>query len=197
MKIGIVMGSIRDGRANEDVAKWVKNIADNYTNNAEFEIVDLKDYPLPLFDEAASPAYTSDLKASEQQKPWADKVTELDGYIFVTPEYNHGLPSALKNALDYVYNELNDKAAGIVSYGSAGGVRSAEQLRTVLSEFQVAHVRTQPALSLFYDWNQDGFNPSDAQTEAVETMLYQLSYWTKGMNAVREEKSQENADPKK
>lgn len=197
MKIGIVMGSIRDGRANEDVAKWVKNIADNYTNNAEFEIVDLKDYPLPLFDEAASPAYTSDLKASEQQKPWADKVTELDGYIFVTPEYNHGLPSALKNALDYVYNELNDKAAGIVSYGSAGGIRSAEQLRTVLSEFQVAHVRTQPALSLFYDWNQDGFNPSDAQTEAVETMLYQLSYWTKGMNAVREEKSQENADPKK
>jgi len=191
------MGSIRDGRANEDVAKWVKDIAENYTNNAEFEIVDLKDYPLPLFDEAASPAYTSDLKASEQQKPWADKVTELDGYIFVTPEYNHGLPSALKNALDYVYNELNDKAAGIVSYGSAGGVRSAEQLRTVLSEFQVAHVRTQPALSLFYDWNQDGFNPSDAQTEAVETMLYQLSYWTKGMNAVREEKSQENADPKK
>ena len=197
MKIGIVMGSIRDGRANEDVAKWVKDIAENYTSNAEFEIVDLKDYPLPLFDEAASPAYTSDLKASEQQKPWADKVTELDGYIFVTPEYNHGLPSALKNALDYVYNELNDKAAGIVSYGSAGGVRSAEQLRTVLSEFQVAHVRTQPALSLFYDWNQDGFNPSDAQTEAVETMLYQLSYWTKGMNAVREEKSQENADPKK
>lgn len=197
MKIGIIMGSIRDGRANEDVAKWVKDIAENYTNNAEFEIVDLKDYPLPLFDEAASPAYTSDLKASEQQKPWADKVTELDGYIFVTPEYNHGLPSALKNALDYVYNELNDKAAGIVSYGSAGGVRSAEQLRTVLSEFQVAHVRTQPALSLFYDWNQDGFNPSSAQNEAVETMLYQLSYWTKGMNAVREEKSQENANPKK
>ena len=197
MKIGIIMGSIRDGRANEDVAKWVKDIAENYTNNAEFEIVDLKDYPLPLFDEAASPAYTSDLKAIEQQKPWADKVTELDGYIFVTPEYNHGLPSALKNALDYVYNELNDKAAGIVSYGSAGGVRSAEQLRTVLSEFQVAHVRTQPALSLFYDWNQDGFNPSGAQNEAVETMLYQLSYWTKGMNAVREEKSQENANPKK
>lgn len=194
MKIGIVMGSIRDGRANEDVAKWVKDIAENYTDNAEFEIVDLKDFPLPLFDEASSPAYTSDLKASEQQKPWAEKVTELDGYIFVTPEYNHGLPSVLKNALDYVYNELNDKAAGIVSYGSAGGVRSAEQLRTVLSEFQVAHVRTQPALSLFYDWNQEGFNPSEAQTEAVETMLYQLLHWTKGMNAVREEKAQENAN---
>ncbi|HLR91491.1 MAG TPA: NAD(P)H-dependent oxidoreductase [Atopostipes sp.] len=192
MKIGIVMGSIRDGRIGEDVAEWVKSVAESYTDNATFEVVDLKDFPLPLFDEAASPAYTDDLDAREQQKPWADKVAELDGYIFVTPEYNHGLPSALKNALDYVYHELTDKAAGIVSYGSAGGVRSAEQLRTILSEFQVAHVRTQPALSLFYDWNDEGFNPSDAQKEAVETMLYQLSYWAKAMNSVREEKAQEN-----
>ncbi len=195
MKIGIIMGSIRDGRANEDVAAWVKETAENYTSNAQFELVDLKDYPLPLFDEPASPAYTSDLKAAEQQKPWAEKMTELDGYIFVTPEYNHGLPSALKNALDYVYNELNDKAAGIISYGSAGGVRSAEQLRVILSEFQVAHVRTQPALSLFYDWGEEGFNPSDAQKEAVETMLYQLSYWAKAMNGVREEKAAQE-DPK-
>ena len=140
MKIGIIMGSIREGRANTDVAEWVKKVAENYTTETEFEIVDLKDFPLPLFDEAASPAYTSDLKASEQQKPWAAKMAELDGYIFVTPEYNHGMSSVLKNALDYVYHELTDKAAGIVSYGSAGGVRAGEQLRTVLSEFQVAHV---------------------------------------------------------
>lgn len=197
MKIGIIMGSIRDGRASEGVADWVKGIAENYTSDAQFEIVDLKDYALPLFDEAASPAYTSDLKAIEQQKPWAEKMTELDAYIFVTPEYNHGISSALKNALDYVYNELNDKAAGIVSFGSAGGVRSAEQLRTILSEFQVAHVRTQPALSLFYDWNEEGLNPSDAQKDAVEQMLYQLSYWAKAMNGVREEKTQEANNPKK
>jgi len=192
MKIGIIMGSIREGRVNEDVAKWVKELAENYTSDAEFELVDLKDYPLPVFDEAASPAFTTDLKARDQQLPWSEKMEELDGYIFVNPEYNHGISSALKNALDYVYNELNDKAAGIVSYGSAGGVRSAEQLRTILSEFQVAHVRTQPALSLFYDWNDDGFNPSDAQVEAVETMLYQLSHWAKAMNQVREVKSQAN-----
>lgn len=192
MKIGIIMGSIREGRANEGVANWVKEIAENYTFDAEFELVDLKDYPLPLFDEAASPAYTSDLKAREQQKPWADKMNELDGYIFVTPEYNHGISSALKNALDYVYSELNDKAAGIVSYGSAGGVRSAEQLRTFLSEFQVAHVRTQPALSLFYDWNDEGFNPSNAQKDALEQLLNQLSYWAPAMNTVREQKAQEN-----
>lgn len=191
MKIGIIMGSIREGRANTDVAEWVKKVAENYTAETEFEIVDLKDFPLPLFDEAASPAYTSDLKASEQQKPWAAKMAELDGYIFVTPEYNHGMSSVLKNALDYVYHELTDKAAGIVSYGSAGGVRAGEQLRTVLSEFQVAHVRTHPALSLFYDWNEEGFNPSDAQKDAVETMLYQLSYWVPAMNSVREKKAQE------
>lgn len=191
MKIGIIMGSIREGRANTDVAEWVKKVAENYTTETEFEIVDLKDFPLPLFDEAASPAYTSDLKASEQQKPWAAKMAELDGYIFVTPEYNHGMSSVLKNALDYVYHELTDKAAGIVSYGSAGGVRAGEQLRTVLSEFQVAHVRTHPALSLFYDWTEEGFNPSDAQKDAVETMLYQLSYWAPAMNSVREKKAQE------
>jgi len=197
MKIGIILGSIREGRANEDVAKWVKGIADNYTSNAEFELVDLKDYPLPVFAEGNSPAFTTDLNAREQQRPWAEKMDELDGYIFITPEYNRGIPSVLKNALDYVYNELNDKAAGIVSYGSAGGVRSAEQLRTVLSEFQIAHVRTQPALSLFYDWNKEGFNPSQAQKKGVETMLYQLSYWAKAMNSIRDEKSQETANPKK
>ncbi len=191
MKIGIIMGSIRDGRINEPISNWIKEVADNYAIDAEFEIVDLKDYPLPLFDEPASPAYTSDLKAKEQQQPWAEKMNELDAYIFVTPEYNHGLSSALKNALDYVYNELTDKAAGIVSYGSAGGVRAAEQLRTILSEFQVAHVRTHPALSIFHDFNDDGFNPADAQKDAVETMLYQLSYWAPAMNKVREQKAAE------
>ena len=185
------MGSIRDGRANVGVSEWVKEVAENYSFDAEYELVDLKDFPLPMFDEAGSPAYGIELKAGEQQKVWAEKVNELDAFIFVTPEYNHGMSSVLKNALDYVYNEFTDKAAGIVSYGSSGGVRAAEQLRTVLSEFQVAHVRTHPALSLFYDWNQEGFNPSDAQKEAVEMMLYQLSYWAPAMNDVRAKKASE------
>lgn len=191
MKIGIVMGSIRDGRANVGVSEWVKEVAENYSFDAEYELVDLKDFPLPMFDEAGSPAYGIELKAGEQQKVWAEKVNELDAYIFVTPEYNHGMSSALKNALDYVYHELTDKAAGIVSYGSSGGVRAAEQLRTVLSEFQVAHVRTHPALSIFHDFNNEGINPSDAQKEAVETMLYQLSYWAPAMNDVRAKKASE------
>ncbi|MDZ7834727.1 MAG: NAD(P)H-dependent oxidoreductase [Alkalibacterium sp.] len=197
MKIGIILGSIREGRVNEDVAKWVKHIAENYSQELEFELVDLKKYDLPLFAEPASPAYTDDLVAKDKQQPWAEKMASLDGYIFVTPEYNHGMSSALKNGLDFVYHELNDKAAGIVSYGSAGGVRSAEQLRTVLSEFQVAHVRTHPALSLFYDWKDKKLDPSNAQKKAVETMVYQLTYWTEAMKNVREKKAQENSDAKK
>ena len=195
MKIGIVLGSIREGRNNEAVAKWVLDVAKAYSPEVDFELVDLLDYPLPIFNEPASPAYTSDLMAKEQQAPWAEKMDELDGYIFITPEYNHGVSSVLKNALDYVYNELNDKAAGIVSYGSAGGVRAAEQLRTILSEFQVAHVRTQPALSIFHDFGEEGLNPGDAQKDALEQMLYQLSYWAPAMNSVREAKIAE-ADPK-
>lgn len=195
MKIGIVLGSIREGRVNEGVAKWVKEVADKYVaelnTDVEFELVDLKDFPLPLFAEPASPAYTSDLNAREQQKPWAEKMNELDGYIFVTAEYNHGMPAVLKNALDFVYNELTDKAAGIVSYGSSGGVRAAEHLRSILSEFQVAHVRSHPALSLFHDWNDEGLNPSDAQVEAVEALVYQLLHWSTAMASVREAKAAE------
>lgn len=193
MKIGIILGSIREGRANEGVGNWVKSVADNYVKNdeVEFEIVDLKDYPLPLFAEPASPAMTTDLIAREQQKPWSEKLNEFDGFIFIAPEYNHGISSVLKNALDFVYNELADKAAGIVSYGSSGGVRAAEQLRTILSEFQVAHVRSHPALSLFHDWNQDGLNPSDAQVQAVEALVYQLLHWTKAMASVRDAKAAE------
>ncbi|SFC55978.1 NAD(P)H-dependent FMN reductase [Alkalibacterium subtropicum] len=197
MKIGIILGSIREGRVNEDVAKWVKNVAENYSQELEFELVDLKTFDLPVFAEPASPAYTDDLVEKEKQRPWSEKMNSLDGYIFITPEYNHGMSSALKNGLDFVYHELNDKAAGIVSYGSAGGVRSAEQLRTVLSEFQVAHVRTHPALSLFYDWDDEGLNPSGAQKKAVETMLYQLTYWAEAMKSVREKKAEKAGDPKK
>ncbi|EXJ24179.1 putative reductase [Alkalibacterium sp. AK22] len=191
MKIGIVTGSIREKRVNLDVAEWVLEIAENY-GGAEYEILDIKTFELPLFAEPVSPAFTKELNARDKQKPWSDKVEEKDGFIFVTPEYNHGLPSALKNALDFVYQEFNDKAAGIVSYGSAGGVRAAEQLRTVLSEFQVAHVRTHPSLSIFYDFDYPKLKASEKQQETVETMLSQLLPWTKAMMAVRENKAEHN-----
>lgn len=187
LKIGIVTGTIRENRVNLDVAKWVKQLAVEQ-DEAEFEIVDIKDYDLPVFAEPTSPAFTDELVEREKQFPWSRKMEEKDGYIFITPEYNHGIPSALKNALDFLYEELNDKAAGIVSYGSSGGVRSAEQLRTVLSEFQVAHVRTNPALSIFYDFDYPRLDPTEAQTKTVITMIEQLLPWTEAMRGVRDKK---------
>ncbi|API89310.1 NADPH-dependent oxidoreductase [Marinilactibacillus sp. 15R] len=191
MKIGIITGSIRENRVNLDVAEWVKKLAINRQDNddVEYEIIDIKQFNLPVFAEPTSPAYTDELIEKEKQLPWSQKMTDQDGYIFIAPEYNHGIPSALKNALDFLYHELNDKAAGIVSYGSSGGVRSAEQLRSVLSEFQVAHVRTNPALSIFYDFDYPNLNPSSAQKEAVEIMIDQLIPWTEAMIEVRNKKS--------
>lgn len=189
MKIAIVTGSIREQRVNKQVADWVHHIAQDF-GGADFEIVDIKSYDLPVFAEPVSPAFGKELVEQEKQQPWAEKMASFDGYVFITPEYNHGVPSALKNALDFIYHELNDKAAGIVSYGSAGGVRAAEQLRTILSEFQVAHVRTQPALSIFHDFKYPELNAGEKQKETVETMLTQLHYWAEAMMSVREKKAQ-------
>lgn len=185
-KIGIITGSTRPGRNSIKVAEWVKDIADK-RGDAEYEVVDIKDYNLPLFNEPVSPAYTDDLVAREQQKPWSDKINSLDGFVFIVPEYNHGITPNLKNALDYLYQEWNNKAAGIVSYGSAGGVRAAEQLRMILAEMQVADVRTHPALSLFYDFeNMTELKPQEVNVDTVNTMLDQVNAWTNALKVVRE-----------
>ena len=109
--------------------------------DAEFEFVDIADFKLPLLDEPVPPSmgqYTH-----EHTKTWAKKIASFDGYVFVTPEYNHGISGALKNAIDYLYREWNNKAAGFVSYGSANGVRAVEHLRLVMAELMVATVRAQ------------------------------------------------------
>jgi NAD(P)H-dependent FMN reductase len=135
LKVAIVTGSTRPGRHNDAVAQWVYGIAKARTD-AEFELVDIADYNLPLLDEPMSPLlgqYTH-----EHTKAWSKKIASFDAYVFVTPEYNHSTSGALKNALDYLYREWNNKAAGFVSYGGAGGVRAVEHLRLVLAELMVA-----------------------------------------------------------
>lgn len=186
MKVGIITGSIREGRVNLGVAQWVKEVVEA-SGKVEVEIVDLKEYDLPMFAEPMSPAYTTELVESAKHAPWSAKIASLDAFIFVTPEYNHGIPSVLKNALDFLYNEWNNKAAGIVSYGSGGGIRSAEQLRVILSELQVAHVRTNPTFSLFTDFGEEGFKPAaeKIQKDTVLGMLDQLVLWGEAMNGVR------------
>lgn len=183
-KIGIVLGSTRPGRKGEAVAKWVYEVA-SQRNDAEFELVDLADYSLPHLDEAIPPSlgqYTQ-----PHTKAWAAKIATFDGFVFVTPEYNHSTSGALKNAIDFLYAEWNNKAAGFVSYGGVGGARAVEHLRLIMAELQVATVRAQVALSLFTDFEDfSTFWPGAHQLQALETMLDQLISWSRALRTVRE-----------
>ena len=183
IKLAIVIGSTRPGRKADAVARWVLGIAQKHAG-AEFEIVDIKDYNLPLLDEPVPPSmgqYTQ-----PHTKAWAAKIAAFDGYVFVTPEYNHGPSGALKNAIDFLYAEWNNKAAGFVGYGSMGGARAVEQLRLVMGELQVADVRAQVMLSLFTDFeNFTTFKPSDRHEKSVDAMLEQLIAWSGALKTLR------------
>ena len=186
LKIGIIIGSTRPGRNGEQVARWVLENASERTA-ADYEIVDLLDYNLPHLDEAV-PA-SMGMYANEHTKAWAAKIDSLDGFVFVTPEYNHSTSGALKNAIDFVYAEWNDKAAGFVSYGSAGGTRAVEHLRLIVGELQIADVRAQVAFSLATDFeNYSVLKAGPQHAAALGTVLDQLESWTGALATVRERK---------
>ncbi|EMR06191.1 FMN-dependent NADPH-azoreductase [Bhargavaea cecembensis DSE10] len=184
IKIGIITGSTRDSRVNRQVAEWVKSIADKRTD-AEFELVDIKDYRLPSYNEPV-PAIMSQGYATPEARPWSEKISGLDGFVFVTPEYNKAVTSGLKDAIDYLYTEWNNKAAGIVSYGSSLGVTAANNLRLILSVPAVATVRTQPALSLFTDFeNMTTFKPAPFHEQTVHNMLDEVVAWSTALKTIR------------
>src|SRR5215211_5025761 len=176
VRIAILTGSTRPGRVNEAVARWVYDIAKRRTD-AEFELVDIAEYNLPLLDEPRPPS--SGQYSQAHTKRWADKIGSFDAFVFVAPEYNHGISGALKNAIDFLYREWNNKAAGFVGYGSAGGTRAVESLRLVMGELQIADVRTQVALSLFTDFeNFSVFKPASHHEKSVTDMLNQVIAWS-------------------
>jgi NAD(P)H-dependent FMN reductase len=184
VRIGIIIGSTRPGRVGEQVARWVLEQARQRTD-AEFELVDLVDFALPHLDEVVPPAMGQ--YAQAHTKAWARKVDSFDGYIFVTPEYNHSTSGALKNALDFVYAEWNNKAAGLVSYGSAGGTRAAEHLRLILGELQVADVRQQVSFSLMTDFEAyTTFTPAGYHAGMLAAQLDQLVPWARALRSVRD-----------
>ena len=184
VKIGIITGSTRDARVNLQVAKWVESIAKERTD-ATFELVDIKEYNLPKFNEPIPAIMTQDYQAPEA-KVWSEKVSELDGFIFITPEYNKAITSGLKDAIDYLYVEWNNKAAGIVSYGSTLGVAAANSLRLILTVPKVATVGTQPALSLFTDFEEmTTFKPAPFHQETVDKMLDEVVAWSTALKTIR------------
>ncbi|HEX7590003.1 MAG TPA: NAD(P)H-dependent oxidoreductase [Demequinaceae bacterium] len=182
LTIAVILGSTRPGRRGAAVADWVVERAAD--RGATYELVDLADHPLPFFDEVNPPS------KHQYQHPhtieWAETIARFDGFIFVSPEYNHSTSAVLKNSLDYLNLEWNDKAAGIVTYGMAGGHRAAEALRTVLSELQVATVQRQVGLSLLTDFeNFSELRPSELQVASLDSLFPQLEAWAAALKTVR------------
>jgi NAD(P)H-dependent FMN reductase len=182
-RIGIILGSTRPNRNGEQVARWVLEVA-SQRQDAEFELVDLRDYPLPHLDEPLPPSMGQ--YANDHTKQWAAKIASFDGFVIVTPEYNHSTSGVLKNAIDFLYAEWHNKAVGFVSYGGVGGARAAEHLRRVAGELQMADVRQQVALSLITEFeNFSVFKPADYNLAALNTMLDQVIAWSNALAPLR------------
>ncbi|MDP9846504.1 NADPH-dependent FMN reductase [Streptosporangium lutulentum] len=182
-KIGIILGSTRPGRNGEAVAKWVYEIASK-RDDAEFELVDLLDYKLPHLDEAMPPSLGQYTQPHTLE--WAAKIASFDGFVMVTPEYNHSTSGALKNAIDFLFAEWNNKAVGFVGYGSAGGARAVEHLRLIAGELMMADVRAQVTLSLATDFeNYHLFKPADFHTQSLGATLDQVVAWSKALAPLR------------
>jgi NAD(P)H-dependent FMN reductase len=183
-RIGIILGSTRPGRNGEQVAKWVYDLASR-RDDADFELVDLADYPLPHLDEPLPPSVGQ--YHNEHTKQWAAKIGSFDGFVIVTPEYNHGTSGVLKNALDFLYAEWNNKAVGFVSYGGTGGARAVEHLRLVAGELQMADVRQQVVLSLVTEFESyRTFKPGDYNLAPLSTMLDQVVAWSTALAPLRQ-----------
>jgi len=183
IKIGIIIGSTRPGRKAEVVARWAYDIA-RKRKDAEFELVDIADFNLPLLDEPMPAMFGQ--YSHDHTRAWSAKIASFDGYVFVTPEYNHGTSGALKNAIDFLYHEWNNKAAGFIAYGGTMGARAVENLRLVMAELQVATVRAQVGLSLFTDFEKfTVFKPAETQQKNVNDMLDQVIAWSGALNPLR------------
>ncbi|MEV5750421.1 NAD(P)H-dependent oxidoreductase [Actinoallomurus sp. NPDC052308] len=182
-KIAIIVGSTRPGRIGRVVADWVHQLASKRVG-VEYEIVDLADQNLPLYDEEVPAAVGR--YAGERTKRWAEVVGRYDGYLVVTPEYNHAPPAAVKNAFDFVYAEWQNKAIGFVGYGAAGGARSVEHLKLVAVELSIAPVAAQLGLLIPGDFpNYPEFAPLENREAELERVLDQLESWAQALAAVR------------
>jgi NAD(P)H-dependent FMN reductase len=185
-KIGIVIGSTREGRFGDKPANWIYEIA-KARGDIEVELIDLRDFPLPFFDEPASPAWAP--SRSEVAQKWQKKVASLDGFVFTAAEYNRGPTAVLKNAIDYAYNEWNKKAIGFVGYGGVGGARAVEQLRLHAVELQMAPVRAGVHIvwadMLAVMQGQKKLEEFDHLNKGADDMLGQLVWWTKALVAAR------------
>jgi NAD(P)H-dependent FMN reductase len=183
LRIAIIVGSTRPGRRSAEVAAWVREAAGRRTD-ATYDVVDLADHPLPHLDEAMPPILGA--YAEPHTRAWAATIASYDGFVVVTPEYNHSIPGVLKNAIDYLFAEWNHKAAGVVAYGAENGARAAEHLRQILGELKVPVVRQYVGLSLHLDFEDfERLAPRPQLAEQLETLFDEVTLWAHALRGVR------------
>jgi NAD(P)H-dependent FMN reductase len=187
LRVAVILGSTRPNRHSDAVARWVMQRA-ALREDLEADLIDLAEVDLPMFDEPIPPIMGE--YANDHTRAWASTIGRYDAFVFVSPEYNRSIPAVLKNAIDFVYQEWADKAAGFVSYGAdAGGARAIEHLRVVMGELRVAGVRTMVPLSLSHDFeNFTLFTPTQPAIGKADEMLAQLASWGRALRTVREER---------
>ncbi|WP_063051265.1 NADPH-dependent FMN reductase [Nocardia arthritidis] len=182
-RIGIILGSTRPNRNGSQVARWVLDTA-SQRGDAEFDLIDLREHPLPHLDEPVAPMFGPSVNA--HTRAWAERIAPFDGFVVVTPEYNGGVPGVLKNAFDHLFVEWADKAVGFVSYGANGGARAVVQLRTVCGTLGMADVGYQVTISVLTDFeNYTTFTPRDHHVAALGKTLDQLIAWSAALAPLR------------
>lgn len=189
MKIAVILGSIREIRRGGRVAKWLVSQIKNF-KNFQWELLDLKDYPLPFYNETNSPEGLKGNYTNNIGKKWAEKIGEFDGFIIITPEYNHGTSAVLKNALDWVYYEWNRKPVAFISYSTnaAGGIRAVEQLRQNSIELQMVPI--DKAIHITYvlaTLDENGNVLKGHFNERLEVLIEELLWWAQALKTAREE----------
>ncbi|MCT8998424.1 NADPH-dependent FMN reductase [Chelativorans intermedius] len=191
LRTGIIIGSTREGRFAEKAASWIYELAKKRVD-LDVELVDLRDYPMPFFEDAVPPAYGS--SENSQVRSWQSRIASLDGFIFTAAEYNRGPTAVLKNALDYAYHEWSNKPAAFVGYGGVGGARAVEQLRLHAVELQMAPIRTAVHI-LLPDFlacrsGEKSLSQIEHLNQGAESMLDQFAWWAKALKMAREATAQ-------
>lgn len=191
LRIAVLLGSTRPGRRGAEIARWVHAAAAGRPA-ARYEVVDLLDHPLPFLDEELPPILGA--YALPHTQSWAGTIAQYDAFVVVTPEYNHSVPAVLKNAIDFLYAEWNDKVAGVVAYGAESGTRAVEQLRLVFGELQVAVVRQHVPISLYDDFEDfERLAPRPRTAEYLDTLFEQVEAWGGALREVRAARAREGA----
>lgn len=185
--IGIIIGSDRDTRVSTQVADFIyKRAQELELEGVQFELVDIKEYNIPTFNDAVAPLMLNKQYTSDEVMKWSNKIDNLDGFIFITPEYNKAITASLKNAIDNLAPEWNGKAAGIVSYGSTLGVAAALSLRQILTNLNMAHGAAFGAFSIFTDFDSEmNFKPAEVHDPTINAMITNTADWATALKSLR------------